>query len=96
MPLDSKHTETSLSPTSTDTLYLQITQVPRSQDLAIFVDDNDNNTTNLTLVCARRIKYDVDAHGQQNMKGGQVTRCSFHVLLQTCGTDKSLFKQAAH
>ena len=36
MPLDSKHTEASLLPTSTDTLYLQIAQVPRSQDLAIF------------------------------------------------------------
>ena len=37
MPLDSKHTEASLSPTSTDTLYLRIAQVPRSQDLAIFL-----------------------------------------------------------
>ena len=30
------HTEASLSPTSTDLLYLRIAQVPRSQDLAIF------------------------------------------------------------
>ena len=30
MPLNSKHTEASLSPTSTDSLYLRIAQVPRS------------------------------------------------------------------
>ena len=35
MRLDSKHPEANLLPTSTNLLYLQISQVPRSQDLAI-------------------------------------------------------------
>ena len=43
MLLNSKHPETSFSPTSTESLYLQVAQMPRSQDLVIFVDDNDNN-----------------------------------------------------
>ena len=37
MQLDSKHTEASFSPKSTDLLHLQFAQVPRSPDLATFV-----------------------------------------------------------
>ena len=37
MPLKYKHTGASFSPSSTDSLPLQLTQVPRSPDLAIFV-----------------------------------------------------------
>ena len=44
----SKCTEASFSPTSTDSLYLQVAQVPRSPDLVIFVDDNDNDNDNDT------------------------------------------------
>ena len=42
--LDSKHTETSFSPTSTDSLYLQIDQVPRCQDLVILMVTTDKQT----------------------------------------------------
>ena len=35
MPLDSKHPEAIFSPTSTDSLYFQVAEVPKSQDLAI-------------------------------------------------------------
>ena len=37
MPLDSKYTESSFSPNLTDLLCLQLVQVPRPPDLAIFV-----------------------------------------------------------
>ena len=37
MPLNSKHTEASFSTNLTDSLYLQLVQVPRSADSAIFV-----------------------------------------------------------
>ena len=40
---DSKHTEVSFSATLTDTLYLRVTQMPRSPDLAIFVLTTDND-----------------------------------------------------
>ena len=44
LPNDSKHNETSFSTISTDMLYLQVAQTPRSPDLVIFVltttDDN--------------------------------------------------------
>ena len=36
MSLDLKHTEASFSPNSTDSRCLQVAQVPRSQDMAIF------------------------------------------------------------
>ena len=37
LPNDSKHNEASFSTISTDMLYLQVAQTPRSPDLAIFV-----------------------------------------------------------
>ena len=43
LPNDSKHTEVSFSATLTDTLYLRVTQMPRSPDLAIFVLTTDND-----------------------------------------------------
>ena len=46
MPLESKHTEASISPNLTDLLYLQLTEVPRSPDLAIFVS---TTTTSIAL-----------------------------------------------
>ena len=49
MPLDSKHTETSFSPNSADSLHLQLTQVPRSPDLVIFLY---NNGTDYFTPCA--------------------------------------------
>ena len=34
-------------PTSTDSLYFRVAEIPKSQDLAIFVDDdNDNDNDN--------------------------------------------------
>ena len=36
MSLDSKHTEASFSPTLTDLLSFRVAEVPKSQDLAIF------------------------------------------------------------
>ena len=44
MPLDSKYTEASFSPTLADLLYLRIDQVPRCQDLAILVVTTDRQT----------------------------------------------------
>ena len=47
MPLDSKHSEASFSPNSTDMLCLRVAKVPRCQDLVIFfVVDNDNDNDN--------------------------------------------------
>ena len=37
MPLDSKHPKASFSPTSTDVLYFRVAEVPKSQDLVIFL-----------------------------------------------------------
>ena len=45
MPLDSKHTEASFSPNSTYSLCLQLTQMPRSPDVAIFVSITTTTTT---------------------------------------------------
>ena len=42
LPNDSKHTEANFSAIFTDTLYLQVTQMPRSPDLAIFVLTTDH------------------------------------------------------
>ena len=44
MPLDSKRSKASFSPTSTDLLYFRVAEVPKSQDLAIFFVDDDNDT----------------------------------------------------
>ena len=52
MPLDSKHTEDSFSPTSTDSLQLRINQVPRYRDLAILVVTTDRQTNRLLHPCA--------------------------------------------
>ena len=53
MPLNSEHTEASFSPTSTDSLYLWINQVPRCQDLAILVVTTDRQTDKpTTYPCA--------------------------------------------
>ena len=48
MPLDSKHTETSFSPTLTNSLYLGIDQVPRCRDLVILVVTTDRQTDYFT------------------------------------------------
>ena len=52
-----KHTKASFSPTSTDSLYLQVAQMPRSQDLAIILwtimTTAEVNT--IPLVHARRV-----------------------------------------
>ena len=42
---DSKHTEASFSPNSTDLLLLQLAQMPRSPDLAVFVSTTMATTT---------------------------------------------------
>ena len=45
LPNDSKHNEANLSTILTDMLYLQVAQMPRSPDLAIFLlttDDRQN------------------------------------------------------
>ena len=53
MPLDSKCSEASFWPNSTDLLCLRVAKVPRCQDLVIFFDDNDiNNNDNRTLSLA--------------------------------------------
>ena len=49
MPLDSKHTEASFSPKSTDWLRLQLTQLPRSRDLVIFVPTTTMTTQPIAL-----------------------------------------------
>ena len=41
LPNDLKHNEASFSMISTDMLYLRVTQMPRSPDLAIFVLTTD-------------------------------------------------------
>ena len=53
LPNDSKHTEVSFSATLTDTLYLRVTQMPRSPDLAIFVLTTDKTDYITPCACAR-------------------------------------------
>ena len=58
MPLDSKHPEASFSPTSTDSLYFQVAEVPKSQDLVIFLWTTTTTTTRpitLSLAHARGV-----------------------------------------
>ena len=45
MPLDSEQTEASFSPNLTYSLRLQLAQVPRPSDLAIFVSTTATTTT---------------------------------------------------
>jgi hypothetical protein len=45
MSLDLKHTEASFSPSTIDSLYLRVTEMPRCRDLAIFVRTTDNRQT---------------------------------------------------
>ena len=45
MPLDSKHPEASFSPTSTGSLYFRVAEMPKSQDLAIFLWTTTTTTT---------------------------------------------------
>ena len=40
-PKESKHTEASFSPVSTDSFCLRVAQMPRSRDVAIFVATDD-------------------------------------------------------
>ena len=55
VPLDSKHTEDSFSPTLTDSLQLRIDQVPRYCDLVILVVTTDRQTDCFTPVHARGV-----------------------------------------
>ena len=56
LPNDSKHNEASFSTISTDMLYLQVAQTPRSPDVAIFVlttTDDDRQNQLLYPLCMR-------------------------------------------
>ena len=54
MLLNSKHSEASFSPNSTNLLCLRVAKVPRCRDLAIFFADNDNDNDYFTpCACAR-------------------------------------------
>ena len=53
MPKESKHTEASFSPISTDSLCLLVVQMPRSRDVAIFVPTTDKNDCFTPCACAR-------------------------------------------
>ena len=52
MSLDSKHAEARFSPNLTDSLYLLVAQVPRPQDVAIFVLTTTTMTRPITLPLA--------------------------------------------
>ena len=52
LPKESKHTEPSFSPISTDSLSLRVAQMPASRDLAIFVPANDDDKTDCFTHCA--------------------------------------------
>ena len=58
MILDSKHTEASILPALTDSLYLQFAQVLKSQDLEIFLCDNNNDKTDYFTIL-----YTLHMHG---------------------------------
>jgi hypothetical protein len=49
MSLDLKHTEASFSPSSIDSLYLRVAEMPRCRNLAIFVRTTDDRRTNQLL-----------------------------------------------
>ena len=60
MPKESKHTEASFLPISTDSLCLRVAQIPRSRDVAIFVVMTNNRRQTkliaLSLAHARGVK----------------------------------------
>ena len=63
MPLNSKHSEASFSPTSTDWLYFRVAEMPRCQDLAILVVTTTDRQTDQLLypcTCARDNKACLD------------------------------------
>ena len=62
MPLEFKRAEASFSPNSTDMLPIQLTQMPRSPDLAIFVSTTTTTTTTMTTT-TQPIFTPVHAHG---------------------------------
>ena len=53
MPLDSKHTEASCSPNSTDLCHLQVARVPRSLYLAILCPQRRQNPSLDPCACAQ-------------------------------------------
>ena len=53
LPIDSKHSEGSLSPISTDSSYFRVAQLPRCGDRAIFVTTGGQNRLLIPCACAR-------------------------------------------
>ena len=62
LPNDSKHNEATFSTISTDMLYLQVAQTPRSPDLAIFVLTTTTDKTDYftPCACARGMAQELD------------------------------------
>ena len=74
MPKESKHTEASFSPISTDSLCLRVAQIPRSRDVAIFVPTTDDRWQTKPIALPL-------AHARGVMRMHVVTTRYCHVVL---------------
>ena len=72
LPNDSKHNEASFSTISTDMLYLQVAQTPRSPDLAIFVLTDDDRRRQTTTDKTDYFTPCACARGKNNQKQVQI------------------------